>query len=63
MTVEKYVYWKEDDMWVGYLEEFPDYWTQGQTEEELKENLVDIYRDLMSGNIPSVRRVGELEIA
>ena len=63
MTIEKYVYWKEDDMWLGYLEEFPDYWTQGQTEEELKENLVDIYRDLMSGNIPSVRRVGELEIA
>ncbi len=63
MKIEKYVYWKENDMWLGYLEGFPDYWTQGQTEEELKENQVDIYRDLMSSNISSFRRVGELEIA
>ncbi|MGH9341982.1 MAG: hypothetical protein ACRD1R_20945 [Acidobacteriota bacterium] len=20
----RHVYWKEDDMWLGYLEEFPD---------------------------------------
>lgn len=63
MTKEKYVYWKDDDMWLGYLEEFPDYWTQGTTEEELKENLTDLYKDLMSGSIPHVRRIAELEIA
>ncbi len=44
MTI-KYVCWREEDMWLGYLEEFPDYWTQGQTIEELEENLRDIYRD------------------
>lgn len=52
MTTEKYVYWKEDDMWLGYLEEFPDYWTEGQTEDELRGNLVDIYKELMGDNIP-----------
>ena len=32
MAKPKYIYWQDDDMWLGYLEEFPDYWTQGKTE-------------------------------
>jgi predicted RNase H-like HicB family nuclease len=44
MKTTKYIYWQEDDMWLGYLEEYPDYWTQGETIEELEENLRDIYR-------------------
>ncbi|HPZ10510.1 MAG TPA: type II toxin-antitoxin system HicB family antitoxin [Candidatus Eremiobacteraeota bacterium] len=52
-----------EDIWLGYLEEYPDYWTQGETIEELKENLIDIYRELTSGIIPCVRRVAELELA
>jgi hypothetical protein len=32
---------------MGYLEGFPDYWTQGESEMELKENLADLYQDLM----------------
>ena len=63
MEKKKYIYFKDDDMWVGYLEEFPDYMSQGTTIEELEENLIDIYKDLTSGKIPSVHRVGELEIA
>ena len=63
MERRRYVYWKDDDMWLGYLEEYPDYMTQGETLEELKENLRDIYHDLSSGNIPCVRRVDELEVA
>jgi predicted RNase H-like HicB family nuclease len=63
MRTLKYVYWREDQMWLGYLEEFPDYMTQGETEEELQENLKDIYTELTSGNIPGVRRVAELHIA
>lgn len=62
MAKQKYVFWKDEELWLGYLEEFPDYWTQGETEEELKENLVDIYRELNSGTIPNVLRVAELEI-
>jgi hypothetical protein len=48
---------------LGYLEEYPDYWTQGNSEEELQLNLVDIFKDLTSGAIPNVRRVAELEVA
>lgn len=43
MEKKKHVYWQDEDMWVGYLEEYPDYWTQGKTLEELKDNLKDIY--------------------
>ena len=52
MTTQKYVYWQEEDMWLGYLEEYPDYWTQGESQEELQENLKDIFQELTSGNIP-----------
>ena len=62
MKTKKFVYWKDDKMWVGYLEEFPDYLTQGISLVELKEHLIDIYHELTSGNIPHVRQVDELEI-
>ncbi len=59
----RYVYWQDDDMWLGYLEEFPDYMTQGKTVRELQENLKDLYDDMTSGKIPGVRRVAKLKIA
>jgi len=61
MTV-RYVYWQEDDAWIGYLEEFPDYWTQGKDLADLQEHLKDLHRDLASGAIPQVRRAAELEV-
>jgi predicted RNase H-like HicB family nuclease len=63
MNTKKYVYWQDNKMWLGYLEEFPDYITQGESLDELKENLRDIYSELSAGNIPCVRRVDELEVA
>ncbi len=32
---KRYIYWQEEEMWLGYLEEFLDYWTEGETEKEL----------------------------
>ena len=58
----KFTYYKEDAMWIGWLEDYPDYRTQGESLSELKENLKDIYSELTSGNIPGVRRVGELVV-
>ena len=63
MQTKKYVYWQEDNMWIGYLEEYPDYMTQGETIEQLTENLRDIYCELTSGTIPCVRKVAVLEIS
>ena len=58
----KFTYYQEDEMWIGWLEEFPVYRTQGESLPELKENLKDIYHELTSGNIPVVRRIGELVV-
>lgn len=62
MEKKRYIHWQDGGVWLGYLEEYPDYMTQGKTIEELEENLRDIYVELTSGNIPCVRKVAELEI-
>ena len=62
METIKFGYYQENDLWVGWLEEFPDYRTQGTSLDELKENFQDIYHDLTSGKIPHVRRYGELVV-
>ena len=63
MEKRKFVYYQEDNMYIGYFEEFPDYMTQGETFEEIKLNLRDIFKELTSGKIPCVHHVAELEIA
>lgn len=62
MGKKRFVYWQEDEMWIGYLEEYPDYMTQGATLDELKDNLRDLYKEFKDGTIPNVRKVAELEI-
>ena len=49
MDKRKFVYYQDDDMWIGWLEEYPDYRTQGETLDELKDNLKDIYEEVTSG--------------
>jgi hypothetical protein len=49
MQTIKFVYWQEEGIWLGYLQEYPDCWTQGKTLEDLQEHLKDLHRDLTSG--------------
>ncbi len=58
----KFIYYQDNEIWVGWLEEYPDYRSQGKTLDELKENLKDIYEEVNSGNIPHIRRRGELVV-
>jgi predicted RNase H-like HicB family nuclease len=53
MQKVKIVYWQDGDFWIGYLQDYPDYMTQGETFEELEENLKDIYDDIVGDKIPS----------
>ncbi len=46
MQAVKIVYWQEGDDWLGYLQDYPDYWTQGETLDELKEHLKELYHDI-----------------
>jgi predicted RNase H-like HicB family nuclease len=48
MKTQKYTYWQDEEIWIGYLEEFPDDFTQGESEAELRENLLDLYKELTS---------------
>ena len=63
MNKVKIVFWQDNDEWHGYLQDYPDYWTQGETLDELKEYLKDLYRDIVSGAIPGIRKVEELVLA
>lgn len=63
MKTVRFVYWQDGDMWLGYLEDYPDYMTQGESLEELQKNLKDIYDDLTDGHIPGARKVAELQLA
>lgn len=41
-----FTYWQSGRFFVGFLNEYPDYQTQGESLEDLKEHLVDLYNDL-----------------
>jgi predicted RNase H-like HicB family nuclease len=55
MQVVKIVYWESDGAWLGYLQDYPDYWTQGKTLKDLKEHLKDLYREISRGQVPGIR--------
>ncbi len=63
METKKIVVWQQDVVWLGYLQEFPDYWTQGDSPEELREHLIDLYADLSGGLIDGARRVEDLVVS
>jgi hypothetical protein len=63
MQTVKYVFWQEDGAWLGFLQEFPDYWSQGETLDDLKEHLRDLYTDLTSGQMPGIRKVDDLVVS
>ena len=63
MDKVKIVFWQDDGAWLGYLQDYPDYWTQGETLDELRAFLKDLYSDIVSGTIPGMRKVEELVVA
>ncbi len=60
----QFTYWKESDhRYLGYLNDYPDHWTQGEDLQDLKEQLRDLYKIFQSEEIPGIRKVEELEFA
>ena len=45
-------YWRDDDWYVGRLEEVPGVFSQGETLEELEENIRDAYELVRSETPP-----------
>jgi hypothetical protein len=58
-----YTYWQDGGWFVGFLNEFPDYETQGKTLNELESMLMSLYEDIASGGIPFIRRQGVLRLS
>ena len=43
-----YIYWEASEGgYIGYLNQYPDYWTQGDSVEELEKMLGSLYSDIM----------------
>jgi hypothetical protein len=63
MKTLAFTYWQDGKVWLGYLDEFPDYMTQGKSLADLKNHLLDLHRDLASEEIPCVRHHAELKVA
>ena len=59
----KYTFWQDSEFFLGYLNEYPDYWTQGSSKEDLLDNLKSLLVDLESGEVPFVRKVEEMAVA
>ena len=57
------VYREDTGSWLGYLQEFPDDGTQGDSFEDLAVHLGDLYKDLTRGELPGIRRVGDIAAA
>ena len=63
MKTMKFTYWQDGDYFLGFLNDYPDYQTQGMSKEELERNLRDLLGDLESGEVPYVRKVEDLVVA
>jgi predicted RNase H-like HicB family nuclease len=60
---QKITYWKESDgKFLGYLNDYPEHWTQGDNLEDLKEHLLDLYREFSKDDLPGIKKVEEIEV-
>ena len=56
MRTLKYTFWQDGEFFLGYLNDYPDYHTQGYSKDELLENLKDLLTDIESGEVPFIRK-------
>ena len=58
-----YTYWKDEGWHIGYLDDYPDYTTQGETLDELEDMLRSLYSDIKTFDFPFVFYHGKLKIS
>ena len=63
MRTIKFTSWQDGVFYVGFLNEYPEYETQGMTKDELVENLRDLLVEFESSQVPYIRKVEELQVA
>ena len=63
MKTLAYTFWPDGKFFIGHLNYYPDYETQGYSKDELIENLKDLLVDCESNEVPFIRKVEELVLA
>ena len=56
------IYWKGDRFWLGKLLEHPEIMTQGETIEELEENIKDAYLLMAMDDVPEKYEMKEIAL-
>ena len=56
------IYWKSQQFWLGKLLEHPEIMTQGETLEELEENLKDAYLLMALDDVPETYDTKEISL-
>ena len=56
------IYWKSDKFWLGKLVQYPEIMTQGETLEELEENIKDAYLMMLMEDVPENYETKELTL-
>jgi predicted RNase H-like HicB family nuclease len=56
------IYWKSKKFWLGKLLEYPEVMTQGETLEELEENIRDAYPLLVLEDVPEEHQLKTITI-
>ncbi len=56
------VYWKSERFWLGKLLEHPEIMTQGETLNELEENIKDAYLLMAMEDVPEEHQIKEIAI-
>jgi predicted RNase H-like HicB family nuclease len=61
-TKIKMVYWKGEKFWLGKILEHPEIMSQGETLEELEENLKDAYKLMLMDDVPLDYQLKEISV-
>ena len=56
------IYWRSEHFWLGKLLEHPEIITQGETIEELEENIRDAYLMLALEDVPADYQVKKIAV-
>ena len=54
------LYWRDGQFWLGKILEHPEIMTQGETLEELEENLKDAYHLIVLDEVPEDYQMKEI---
>jgi predicted RNase H-like HicB family nuclease len=56
------VYWRGEQFWLGKLVDHPDSMRQGETLEELEENLRDAWREMLLDDVPPDYQIRDIAL-